>query len=425
VAKVFVEKAELPKTYQLSIDHWNLANGMDTVANSILDSLKTESLPSETPLKTPAATMESLVAKTPSLTDQGRTTASAALQTARAVIDTMRSGGSEETDELLMAMVAREKKLAADAKKLEDKSPSRELRLATVSDLKATFVRNMQAQADGRSTGATKAALRAQERLKQAEELVTKAKALRQLAEEANDNLSLAHVTRAAEKTRHADEVVMLFEAKIAEIEAEDITIINAETEQEAETPTESERDEAIRLTGLLQQQLAQLQKESAKFVQQQGAQDSSDPSTAAASEDGNAEQAGVDLWRTFTAGPELLPVIQGDPSEAEKKWLAKLHALFVALPWGQTLPAVQFKTLGAPPQFVHTLVGTAMWEDCWKDGHATISVDRFVPFQLLNTLKVVIDNRKITCTDEELNTGKTHYGAIINQRAKLSSPYM
>ena len=55
----------------------------------------------------------------------GKSRAEAALQTTKAVITTMRSGGSEDTDELLKLMVAMYKQQQVEATKLFDKSPSR------------------------------------------------------------------------------------------------------------------------------------------------------------------------------------------------------------------------------------------------------------------------------------------------------------
>ena len=64
------------------------------------------------------------------------------------------SGGTEDSDELLTLLKAREAKQKEEADKLGYKVHSPELRRATLSSIRQTFEKNAQSQADGRATGA-------------------------------------------------------------------------------------------------------------------------------------------------------------------------------------------------------------------------------------------------------------------------------
>ena len=133
-----------------------------------------------------------------------------------------------------------------------------------------------------------------------------------------------------------------------------------------------------------------------------------------------------ADLWREFTADCDLLPKGVA-PSDATLGVLQQLSAVFVAVPWGAPLPAMQFKTLGAPPHAVHTLMGDHIWKDCWKDQREAITDGHYIPYKLLNILKWVTEQAQLSSTAEQLSSGVVRYKAVVNaatKRRRLGSPY-
>ena len=428
VAKVFVDQVQVNKTYELDAEDLECIKGMDARAKQLLGSLAAEHWPSEVPLKTPQDIVEGCLAKSSSFQkDQGRTAADAALQTARAVLTTMRSGGTQEDDELLLAMVAREKKLAQETKRLEDKAPSKELRLATMGDLKANWAKSAQAQADGRTAGAAKAVERAAARLVEAEKLLVAATRLKALALEASEKLQAAHVQRTASKDQQGEEVIALFDLKLAEVESEDAIFEDAAAEPDATTQTEDDRDEALRLTRLLEQQLQQLRQAAAVQPAAQPA-----PVEAAApappSADGQDSAARWnDLFLEFEATAEQLPTLGGTPTGDQKNAVDLLLALFLAVPWGSSLPSVQFSHLGVHPCFMHGLVGDVIWQACWGDRHASITEEHAVPYKLLNLVRHVVESLNTDQTEVQRVEGRVRYQAVHTaaaSRRRGGSPY-
>ena len=195
---------------------------------------------------------------------------------------------------------------------------------------------------------------------------------------------------------------------KIAEIEAEDAVFLDAEADPTEDTATETERDEARRLSSLLQQQLLQLQ--------QAAAAQPPPPQVA-------PEPAPADWWEDlsleFEAATEQLPALNGEPTGTQKEAVDKLKALFRAVPWGSALPSVQFEHLGVQPCFFHGLVGDTIWQACWGDRHGSITLQHAVPYKLLNVVKHVVETLKDEQTQEQLDQGKTHYQSVQKEAEK------
>ena len=419
VAKVFVEQVKACKKLEYDDTEQAHFKGLDECAKLLLDSIQAETLPSEVPLKSAQEVCESLLAKSVSFQkDQGRTQADLALQTTRAVLTTMRSGGTKEDDEVLLLLVSREKKQATEAKRLVDKAPSKELRLATLESIKTDFAKSQQAQTDRRCAGAVKAAERAAARYKAADKLLEAARHMRLLAEAATDRLNEAHTERSSRKDQQGAAVVALLEEKISDLDGEDLVFEDAATDtDEPTTSTEDDRDESKRLAVLLQQQLQQLQEAAARsdvtIAEQNAALQAQAPSATAPAD------WWEDLRPDFEAATEQLPALEGEPTGTQKEAVDKLKALFRAVPWGSTLPSVQFEHLGVLPCFIHGLVGDTIWQACWGDRHGNITLQHAVPYKLLNVAKHVVEGFNTEQTQVQLDEGKTHYLAVQTEAEK------
>ena len=82
-----------------------------------------------------------------------------------------------------------------------------------------------------------------------------------------------------------------------------------------------------------------------------------------------SAQKSGMDdFWLEFDARVELLPELTGKATSEQEVGLNTLAALFVAVPWGATLPALQLQCLGVRPAFAHTMIGDTLWAQCWGD---------------------------------------------------------
>ena len=433
VAKVFVETAPVNKTFVVEKDDAENFQGLDSQAQQLLTSLQAELWPSEMPLKGPQEVIDGLLARSSAVQkDQGRAVAENALQTTRATITTMRSGGAQEDDELLLLLVAREVKQAADSKRRDDKAPSKELRLATMNNMRAEFAKTTRAQKDGRIAGSAKAAERAAARVEVAKKMLEAATRMHLLAQQASQELHQTHTQRSEHKDEQGDAVLALFEEKIADIEAEDVVFLDADNEMPEETATETERDEALRLASLIQKQLVQLQQATA--AQQPAAGTTAAPAGQAAPAEAAATgtvtptvaQLWHDLTLDFVAEPSQLPT--HDDIGAELKTAAtKLHTLLQVVPWGSSLPSVQFMHLDLQPCHLHGLVGDAIWLACWGDRQAGITSQHAVPYKLLNIAKSVAENLTITVTDEQRTWANGRYAAVVKDataRRNAGGPY-
>ena len=432
VARVFVESAQPPKRLVLDREAVQRVKNLDSVAAAVLEALQLECLPAEDQLKSPQDILETLLAKsTHTKKDSGKTLADQALQVTRDALKAMRSSGMLENDELLKLMVAREAQQAKEARSLNDKQPSKKSRILSLEAIKSDFAKSIGEQADGRATGATKAAERAAARAKTADELVETAKKLKIMVTESAASLNEAHRARALLKEQQGAEVLSLMEQKLVALHsepAEDVVIPDDEDEAPA-TATETELDEAKRLTTLLTLQLQQLQNATA------GAQAQAAPPTpGAASAQGAAAAAQVednepelDLWRELTPDASLLPNPAGTPTEAEATQLDTLAAFFGAVPWGSPLPALTFHVLGAHPSVVHGLIGDEMWKEAWGEKQGRITNAHMIPYSILNVLKLAVERRQMQPDADALENGKLRWQTAKKEatlRRVRATPY-
>ena len=435
VARVFVEEARAPKKLELDWGEFAAAKELSTSAVAIVEALKAETMPSEDLLKPPAELVEAMIAKSAhSKSDAGKTQADAALQTTKECLATMRAGGTDDKDELFVLMAAREKRLEKEAQRLEDKQPSKKSRKLHLVSMTTDYAKALGAQADSRATGAAKATERAAARIKAADQLIAAATRLKQQAAEAHAKLSAAHQQRSQLKEAQGKEVVLLLEEKLKEVEAEeepDVAFDDA-IEFPDTTNTEDERDEAQRFATLLQQQLLTLQTATTianATIAQQAAElqrPASVGAAAAAEPQPTVAQLWHDLSLDFPAEVAQLPAHDNIDAEL-KAAAAKLHTLLSVVPWGSSLPAVQFMHLDIQPCQVHGLVGDAIWQACWTDRHAAITAQHAVPYKLLNIAKTVAQNLTLTTTDAQKAEATDRYAAVVKDatnRRKAGGPY-
>ena len=432
VARVFVEAAQPPKKLVLDKEAMQEVKDLDSVAAAILEALQLECMPAEDPLKQPQDILEALLAKSNhAKKDSGKSLADQALQVTTDALKAMRGSGMQEGDELLKLMVAREAQQAKEARTQSDKQPSKKSRILTLEAMKTDFAKSIGEQADGRATGATKAAERAAARSKTADALVETAKKLKSMVTDSATRLNEAHRARAHLKEQQGAEVLNLMEEKLKALHAEpaeDVISVDDDEGMPA-TATENELDEAERLTTLLTLQLQQLQNAAA------GAQPQAAPPTpgaasaqsAAAAAQGEDNEPEVDLWRELTPDASLLPELTGTPSEAEATQLATLAAFFVAVPWGAPLPALTFHVLGAHPSVVHGLIGDEMWKEAWGEKQGRITNAHMIPYSVLNVLKLAVEQRQMQPDADALENGKLRWQTAKKEatlRRVRATPY-
>ena len=421
VARVFIEVAQTREKITVDPETVTAAKGLDTRAASVLTSLAEENLPSATSLKTATDIVDGMLAKS-NKAAQGKSEAHEALQTTRALISTMRSGGSPEDDEVLKLLLSRELKQAKEARALDDKAPSQMSRLSALQSLRADYARELTRQADGRTLGAAKAAERAAERSKVANQLLEVATRLRDTLETKQDFLHVSHLKRTQLKADQGEAVLQLLDEKIEAVEMEDVLFEDPVEEHDspAATATENDRDEARRLSSLLQQQLAQLQRAASQ------AEHAAAEVVVDAQPQPTADQAWHDLHLDFPAEVSQLPA--SDTMSAELKEAAtKLSALLQAVPWGSTLPSVQFVHLAVLPCHMHGMVGDTIWQACWGDRHASVTSQHAVPFKLLNIAKTVAQEIALAPTQAQKTDANERYTAVVREaatRREKGGPY-
>jgi hypothetical protein len=255
--------------------------------------------------------------------------------------------------------------------------------------LRQNFVKTLQFQTDSRADGGSKAKERAAKRNKIASEIREAAQALIEEIEEWEKQLSDEHFQRGEEKRSLGLAVLELIDAKSSEMELEEIDFLDAvgdDNDLPAQTTTETERDEAVRLNDLLSRQLAQ-------FQQAAAAADAVSPPPAQATPTPLPEidPAVTNLNRYFDAKPEDLPSLEGTPTVMQATLLANLWFFFKAAPMGQ-VPAITFDAIGVPPQHVHSFVGDKIWEGFWGQASTSIKGSDWIPNAMLPILKHVSD---------------------------------
>ena len=422
VTRVFLDVAQPGVKVKIEPSTHENTKELDDKVKAALASLKEETLPAEAALKTPSEIVNAMLAK-PTKALQGKSEAEQALQTTRSGLASLRSCGTPESDEVILLMVARESRQAKELQLLDDKTPSQEQRECNLIAARADYAKELSRRADARTLGASKAAERAAARLKVAEFVLEAAQHLKEVLQTHHDELQHAHGQLATLKREQGAAVLALLDEKLEDLQSEDVYFEEFEDAEEPAptvTKTENERDEARRLSLLLEAQLNRLQQ----------AATAAEANAADAAPVGQNAAAATNLWSdlhiSFQADPDQLPkpeTVQGELLEAA----ARLHALLQAVPWGCALPAVQFHNLEMKPAGLHSLVGDTIWQACWRDRHHAITPQHAVPYQLLNIAKTVVERLSLTVSDAHRAAGNTLYKAAVQQsenRRAAGGPY-
>ena len=134
------------------------------------------------------------------------------------------------------------------------------MRRETLNTIRQNYVKQLQSQADGRAGGAVKAQERAATRLKLAQEVLEAAQIVMSTVQEAGAQLDLEHTARGEHKRLLGEAVLELVDDKLNEMDTDEVDFHDPLLDGVAPPAkeTEDDRDEAQRLTGLLEQQVLQ-----------------------------------------------------------------------------------------------------------------------------------------------------------------------
>ena len=435
VAAVFVEDTKsVGVKAQVDQPVADMCAILNEAAAEVVASVRAEVFPTTRPLKPPQEVYDGLLAKCSSFKkDSGLQAAEAALNTSQQLIATMQASGTDPQDEILRLMVAREEKQRKELEKLQAAKPSQQLRKDTLQSLRADYCLALQAQADGRAAGATKAKDRTKARTTTVDKIIEAATILKNVEAEMVTELSTAHQERTAAKVEQGAAVLELIDSKIEEVEDEDLNFEDPDSvDPTPPTDTERDRDEAQRLTGLLEQQVLQFRAAAAvaqaKIAEQAVALEqaaANAPPPAPADTDADNDPAS-DLWREMKVDLALIPKLENLAPDVELQ-LATLAAFFAAVPWGSPLPAITFHVMGAHPSTVHTIVGDHLWREVWKEKADKITNSFMVPFSLVNVLKHAVEAAKVQPTDTVVAEGVARLleaKKIAANRRQRNSPY-
>ena len=78
-----------------------------------------------------------------------------------------------------------------------------------------------------------------------------------------------------------------------------------------------------------------------------------------------------------------VLAALYGQPGAEQLEWLLRLVTLGQVVKF-RALAPITFNALGVPPLFLHGVVGTSMWKQCWGERAASVGGDDVPPYQLL-----------------------------------------
>ena len=462
VAKVFDEnKTALPWgeplpaiPLKLEAELVEQVGKLTSTANQVVSSLQGEHYPSKKPLLSAKDTLAKLVQGVASCASvQTREAAERALAATSVAVTALMANGTPPADADLLQLVKRQERQKKEVERLIDKAPTVNLRRLALVEARDTYQKGLQAESDFAEKGRLKALQRAHDRLALVQTLGEVVAKLHEEAESQCAELQKLHGARTDLKTVLGQEVLDLIDLKIDALEEQmvvdedfaDAVDAGDHAASDPLTQAESERDALmVRLAKFkeaaatppapddqlalakaeivkLQAALAEAAAGAAQVVAGGGGTDADLAAAPAAGGDPAA-----DLWREFKADCDLLP--KGPVhSAATVGVLQQLSAVFVAVPWGAPLPAMQFQTLGAPPHAVHTLLGDLIWKDCWKDQHEAITDAHYIPYKLLNILKWVTEQAQLSSTAEQLSWGVGRYEAVVKAatvRRRGGSPY-
>lgn len=249
-------------------------------------------------------------------------------------------------------------------------------------------------------------------------------KLLRQTADDELEALTSSREEKESLRQKHVEEVTACFDEKIAEVDSEDMFLdLDEEEDGPQQTLTKQEREESLAVATSLRKQQAQLQ-EAVKLAEQaEGAANAADPAAPTVQQE---HEKWADLWLDFHAEPDQLPKASDEPSPEELATLTALLSMFAAIPWGTSLPTLNFEALGAAPSLVHGLVGDSIWQECWKDRHPHISGTHMVPYKLLNIIKSAVLELSIQLSEDQKAKGKQRLGVVQqwSEKKRTAGPY-
>ena len=439
-------------------------------AKEVVDSMHGEHYPTKRALPTADETLALLLSSVESCASlEAKAAADRALQATTQAVACFTSADTPANDAVLVSLLKKKELQQREVTRLTDKAPSDKLRRQALSEAKGRYQRGLQAEEDFCEKGKQKAAQRARERRLNLDRLAKLLAVLQATTEKEAENLAELHEARTTRKMDLGVEVHELLDGMIKDLDDKMAVDLGSDEEFEdsLETTTETEdqlaaaRAEVAKNQALSVAELERLQKETyrdAAVLKAEAERDLARNETDAARKETSSVEARIakleallsgmsgaqapaavvepvvvsavlaDLHREFNAQQSLLPPLEGTPSQEQATTLKNLVALFAAVPWGTQMPAVSFHVLGAPPHFVHSLVGDAMWMDCWKDQHSTITDAVMVPFKMMAVLKHVVESYQ---TQEayatNVDAGTEIYGKVMEaarERKALGSPY-
>ena len=243
VAKVFVDTEVHKKKLEVpDILHKNL-DGLDEQVAAVLDSLKVESYPWDTPMESPEAVLKKeLATVSAGHSVESQEAAEAALQGTRRSIAAL---DAPEGDPDLAILLKRQERQGKEVARLTGKKPTPKLQKLALEDIQVSFKKKVQTAVEGTERGETKAKIRATTRLEAVERMIAKLQDVRTFMVNAHKELAELHNVRAAAKAALAQDVHALIEEKIEAVDLKQQEAVTVDDEMEDQTEAETQRDEA------------------------------------------------------------------------------------------------------------------------------------------------------------------------------------
>ena len=403
------------------------ATVLSTHAKEVIDCLQAEHFPSTKVLLGAEGTLSKLLLSVASCASvEAMDAAEASLAATVRSLANMIDLPKDDPDVVVWQKrkVRQEKEVA----RLGNRAPTLSLQKLALIGAKDTYVTSLQADADFAAKGREKATKRAQHRRCNLESMAGLIADLQKVHEEQTASLLDLHDARAAKKALLGDEVQDLITEKITALDNQMLVDTESDVEwcEAAEHPTSTEIEleewkakcregvsnssealnaavaermvkaeaetaaakatatAAVAAKDLMEARLAKLEE---RFL--------AAPAIPAATPTGLPDAASgsdprSDLWLLFEANQTDLPN-RGTLTGQEKQALDQVSALFAAVPWGSSLPALQFDDIGVPPSLVHALVGDVIWSKCWLHRKNDINGQHWIPNQLLNILMAAV----------------------------------
>jgi hypothetical protein len=420
---------------------------LSTHAKEVTDSLQAEKFPSTRELLGAEETLSRLLLSVASCASvEAMEAAEANLAATTRSLANMVDLPKDDPD--VMVWQKRKARQEEEVARLGNKAPTVSLRKLALIGAKDTYVTSLQADVDFASKGREKATKRAQLRRCTLADMAELIAELQEVHEVQTASLLDLHDERAANKASLGIDVQDLISEKITLLDNQMSTEADSDAEfcdaSEQPTSAESELEEwkrkyhlalsnssnalnaaaaesvvkaeaetaaamatasaAVSAKDLMEIRLAKLEQ---MFL---GAQAAPTTPLAVALPAASGSDPRSDLWLEFKAEPSDLPTSRSTPTDQEKLALLQLSGLFAAVPWGTSLPALQFDSIGAPPSFVHSIVGDTIWSACWLHRSNNISGEHWIPYKLLNILMTTVQQDKLQLDASQLEAGVKRY---------------